>query len=459
MPAGYQAVRFSRAISRSVRSLVPTAAVALAAIVLGAFAPAASAAPRCRDGASPIVVPGSATPLSGASLQALLASIHLGASTPTVPAVPLETLEAPKLAGLLAGLTPIDQLSGLPLTVLPRSTLGAAALEASLQDAIAKAVAAGDTLGQVLSAKGLSPYLGESLTTALGTAVEPAVALLLKESVEEVLAEGLATTSVTALTSSLLNEAAHPTALAEALAESLDAATVQTRTGSLPAPAPVQSITLEELAAQLSLTPDSLAEQLGAPTLVGSTPVTLSQLADGHELALLRGAGGLVAGVLSKATEEAGPLEEVIESVKEAVGGSSGGGTPGGTTLVNSTTGGSTSVVVNPPASPAGAGAPLRAAATLGKLKLISRRVRGTVVTLVLQVPAAGGLRIGASGMRAITRALHGAARVTVRIGLTKARAARLHRRRGRVLKLAVRASFVALGGAKSSVGTRVALR
>jgi hypothetical protein len=482
--AGHQVAGSSRAIRRAVASLISTPAIALAAVVLGAFAAPASAAVRSTSGAAPMVVPGSATVLSGTSLQALLASAHLGASTPTVPAVPLEKLEAPKLAGLLAGLTPINQLTGLPLPGLPPSTLGAAGLNASLQHAIEHAVAAGDTLGQVLSAKGLSTYLGESLMTTLGTAVEPAVTLLLKKTVEEVLAEGLATTSVTALTSSLLNEAARPTTLAETLVGAFDAATVQTRTGSLPAAAPVQSLTLEELATQLSLTRQALAEQLGAPTLPGSAPVTLSQLEGGHELALVRGAGGLIAGVLTNATEEAGPLEEVVEPIKETIEeevtkpveetikgvggglegltgkGGGGGGTPSGTTTITNVAGspGRTTVVLSSPPAPA-TGAGSHAAAATGKIKLISRHVKGAVATLVLSVPSAGRLKIVGNGVRAISRSLLRSQRVTVRVGLTKARAARLHAHRHRSVKVALRASFAPLSGAKSSVATRVALR
>jgi hypothetical protein len=462
--ASHHVVGSSRPASRAAASLISAAAIVLAATALGAFVPATSAAPRSTSAASPIVVPGSATALSGASLQALLASVHLGASTPTVPAVPLDELEAPKLAQLLAGLTPINQLTGLPLPGLPPSTLGAAGLKASLQQGIENAVAAGDTLGQVLSAKGLSPYLSQSLTTALGAAVEPVVAVLLKKSVEEALAEGLATTSVTALTHALLNEAAHPITLAEALVGSFDAATVQTRTGSLPAAAPVQSLTLEELATQLSLTPQALADQLAQPTLPGSTPVTLSPLEGGHELALLSGVGGLTAVLLTKATELPESLEETAAGLPGgAKGGSGGGGAGGGggTTVVNNaSSGGSTTIVAGPPATaPPSAAAPSNAGTTPGRLKLVGHRVKGTVVTLVLQVPAAGRLHVGSSGMRSITRTVRKAARVTVRIALTKARAAQLRRHHPRTLKVTLRASFLALGGAKSSVVTRVVLR
>jgi hypothetical protein len=473
----------SNAARRLGASLISLAALALVATWGCASAGASSTGGAPRAGASPIVVPASATPLSGASLQALLASVHLGASTPSVPAVTLEKLEAPKLAHLLAGLAPINQLAGLSLAGLPPTTLGATGLQTSLLHAIEEAVGAGKTLGQLLSGKGLSPYLATSLTTALKTPVEPVVQLLLKKSVEEVLAEGLATTSVSGLTNALLSEAAQPTTLAEALVASFDAATVHTLAGSAPAAAPVQSLTLGELATQLSLTPQALAEQLGQPTLPVSTPVTLSQLQDGHELALLRGVGAVAAGLLTKATEEAGPLEEIIEPVKETVeekvikpveetikgisgeieggGGKGGGGTPPGTTTITNVAGspGSTTVVLGSPGSGATPSASRPAAAATGKIKLISRHVKGAVATLVLLVPSPGRLNVAGSGMRPVARSLLRSQRVTVRVGLTKARAAWLRGHRHRSLKVGLRASFAPISGSRSAVATRVALR
>jgi hypothetical protein len=477
VPTGLTLAGACSATRRIAVSLLSGATLALVAVLPSAPASASATSGASLGGASPIIVPGSATPLSGSSLQALLAGAHLGPSTPTIPAVSLETLEVPKLAHLLAGLTPIDQLAGLSLLGLPPTTLGAAGLESALQHAIEKAVAAGDTLGQLLSAKGLSPYLGESLTSALGTAVEPAVTLLLKRSVEEVLAEGLATTSVAQLTSSLLGGATHPTALGEALVRSFDAATVQSHAGSLPAAAPVQSLTLEELASQLSLTPHALAEQLGQTpsTLPASTPVTLSQLQDGNELALLRSVGGLTAGVLTPLEEVTEPIKETVEEkvvkpVEETIKGVTGeieglagkaGGAGGGTTTITNVSGapGQTTVVVGSaaPAPPLAGSSPT--AKTTGKIKLISRRVRGAVATLVLSVPSSGRLNVSGSHMRPVARNLLRSQRVTVRIGLSSARAKVLRAHPHRSLKVALRASFAPTSGSRSSLATRVVLR
>jgi hypothetical protein len=456
------------------------AALALLALPTSASAGASSAGGASRAGASPIIVPGSATPLSSPAVQELLSGVPLGSG---LSAVPLSTLDAPALAKLLAALPHISTLATLSNL---GSALGVKGLETSLQHAIEEAVGAGDTLGQLLSAPGLSPALVAGLTTALGTPVEPLVKLLSGgKAVEQVVAEGLATTNVTALSGALLNESEAEPAhhLAQALTKAFNPTTVHTLTGSLPAAAPVQSLTLGELAAQLSLTPKALAEELGQTTtsLPLSTPITLSTLENGKQLGLLRGVAGLAAGVLTKATEEAGPIEEIIEPVKETVeekvikpveetikgvtgeigggGGKGGGGTPGGTTTITNVGGssGSTTNVLGSPGSGTTPGAS-RPAAT-GKIKLISRHVKGAVATLVLLVPSPGRLNVAGSGMRSVARSVLRSQRVTVRVGLTKARAAWLRAHRHRSLKVALRASFAPISGSHSAVATRVALR
>jgi hypothetical protein len=456
--------RVSLAASRNAFPRRTALQLSVLALALVALLPSASAG-ASPTSASPIIVPGSAEALSDAALQELLSGVPLGSGA---SAVPLSTLDAPALAKLLAALPQISTLSTLSNLGTP---LGLGGLETSLRHATEKAVGAGDTLGQLLSGGGLSPGLVESLTTALGTPVEPLVKVLFAgKTVEQVVAEGLAATSVTALTGALLAEAeaqVEPAHLAEALVKSFNPTTVHTTTGSLPSGAPVQSLTLQELAAQLSLTPKALAEQLGqaTTTLPASTPVTLSTLENGQQLALLRGTDGLVGGVLTPLEEVIEPvkekLQETIEPIKEKVegvvsGGSDGGG---GTTTVTNVAGstGPTTVVLNPAAASPAASSPTTAA--IGRIKLISRRVKGAVATLVLWVPSPGRLKVVGSGMRSVWRNLVRSQRVTVRVSLTKARVARLRRRRHRSVKVALRASFAPSAGPRSSVATRVTLR
>jgi hypothetical protein len=456
MQADHHVARFSLAISRAIASFVSTAAVVLAAtvpgaIALAAFAPAASAAQRSTGGASSTVVPGGATALSATSLEELLANVRVGGAG----GMTLGQLEAPVLANQLAAVSGVHALSGLPFLG------GVSGLESALQQAIEKGVSAEAPLGQLLSAKGLAKGLTESLTSAIGSPAEPAVQLLLKKSVEEVLAEGFATTTVAGLLEAQLAQAKNPTQLAGAVMAAANPTTVHTLVGSAPTTEPVESVTLGELAVRLGITPQALAEALGktTATLPASTPAAVSTLQDGRELALLRGVDGLTAGLLTKATELPETLEETVGGVPGGAKGSAGAG--GGTTVVdNTSSGGSTTIVAGSPATAPPSAAPsLHAATPVAKLKLVSRRVKGSAVTLVLQVPAAGRLHVGARGMRSITRTLPRAGRVTVRIGLTKTRAAQWRRHGRRRLNVTLKASFVAVGGAKSSVATRVALR
>jgi hypothetical protein len=456
MQADHHVARFSLAISRAIAPFVSTAAIVLAAtvpgaIALAAFAPAASAAHRSISGASPTVIPGGATALSAASLEELLANVRVGGAGGMTPG----QLEAPVLANQLAAVSGVHALSGLPFLG------GVSGLESALQQAIEKGVSAEAPLGQLLSAKGLAKGLTESLTSAIGSPAEPAVQLLLKKSVEEVLAEGFATTTVAGLLEAQLAQAKNPTQLAGAVMAAANPTTVHTLVGSVPTTEPVESVTLGELAGRLGITPQALAEALGktTATLPASTPAAVSTLQDGRELALLRGVDGLTAGLLTKATELPETLEETVGGVPGGAKGSAGAG--GGTTVVDSTSsGGSTTIVAGSPATAPPSAAPsLHAATPVAKLKLVSRRVKGSAVTLVLQVPAAGRLHVGARGMRSITRTLPRAGRVTVRIGLTKTRAAQWRRHGRRRLNVTLKASFVAVGGAKSSLATRVALR
>jgi hypothetical protein len=456
MQADHHVARFSLAISRAIAPFVSTAAIVLAAtvpgaIALAAFAPAASAAQRSTGGASSTVVPGGATALSATSLEELLANVRVGGAG----GMTLGQLEAPVLANQLAAVSGVHALSGLPFLG------GVSGLESALQQAIEKGVSAEAPLGQLLSAKGLAKGLTESLTSAIGSPAEPAVQLLLKKSVEEVLAEGFATTTVAGLLEAQLAQAKNPTQLAGAVMAAANPTTVHTLVGSAPTTEPVESVTLGELAGRLGITPQALAEALGktTATLPASTPAAVSTLQDGRELALLRGVDGLTAGLLTKATELPETLEETVGGVPGGAKGSAGAG--GGTTVVDSTSsGGSTTIVAGSPATAPPSAAPsLHAATPVAKLKLVSRRVKGSAVTLVLQVPAAGRLHVGARGMRSITRTLPRAGRVTVRIGLTKTRAAQWRRHGRRRLNVTLKASFVAVGGAKSSVATRVALR
>jgi hypothetical protein len=225
------------------------------------------------------------------------------------------------------------------------------------------------------------------------------------------------------------------------------------------------------IALAMSLSPQAVGEALGATTATvpASTPVTVSTLQQGSATELLPPLEEIVKPV----EEVVGPVkekvEETIEPVKEkvegAVGGAptggSGGGSTGGSTTITSVTGvpGAATIVLAPaPGASAPAGAAPSAPAS-GRLKLLSRRVKGRVATLVLAVPSSGRLSIAGSGARSVARELSRSQRVTVRVALTKARAAWLRRHPRSKVVVALHASFAPVSGARSAVATRVSLR
>jgi hypothetical protein len=75
-------------------------------------------------------------------------------------------------------------------------------------------------------------------------------------------------------------------------------------------------------------------------------------------------------------------------------------------------------------------------------LKILSRKVKGRLVVLKVQVPVAGRLTTKGSGLRAVRRTLKRPVIATVKVPLSKAGAKRLRQRRGAHRKLALQISL-----------------
>ena len=90
-----------------------------------------------------------------------------------------------------------------------------------------------------------------------------------------------------------------------------------------------------------------------------------------------------------------------------------------------------------------------------GRIEIVGHRVRGTMATITIQVPAAGRLTIAGGGVRSSTRTIRGARRVTLKVALTRAGTASLHRHRGR-LKIRLKASFKPTSGTGSTTAVTV---
>jgi hypothetical protein len=166
-------------------------------------------------------------------------------------------------------------------------------------------------------------------------------------------------------------------------------------------------------------------------------------LADGRTLGVIEGTKGLDLGTLSGGTLGAGGGSS---GGAGGAGGTGGSGTPGSTTTVPS------SVPSQSSATPARSAKP-----TLAKVKILSRKVKGDVVTLVVQLPAAGKLLVSGRGVKKLSRQVKKAQRLTLRVVATKAEASLLHKHRRRV-SLELEASFTPVSGPSSATGTKVAL-
>jgi hypothetical protein len=230
-------------------------------------------------------------------------------------------------------------------------------------------------------------------------------------------------------------------------------------------------------------TTGSLANSLGVPleTLAGNlgetaegafseVPAVTSQL--GNE--------GQVAGVVAKAKGLAFGLLKPLSEGKEGgsgggsgSGGSGSGGSGGSSGSGGQGTGGAggaggpgnpaggLTVVLNVPTTTAGsAAAPGAAPHTVarkkvGPIRVLSHRVKGGVVTLVLAIPAAGRVTLSGSGLHPRSVHIGKARRLTIRATLTRAGRASLHARRNR-LRVRLKTTFKPVSGASSSAAVTV---
>jgi hypothetical protein len=96
-------------------------------------------------------------------------------------------------------------------------------------------------------------------------------------------------------------------------------------------------------------------------------------------------------------------------------------------------------------------------AKTPARIEILSRKVKGDAITLVVKVSAAGRVSVAGGGVKTVSEQAEEAERVTLRTVLTKAGIASL-RKHGHRLKLALRASFEEVAGAGASATTTVAV-
>jgi hypothetical protein len=197
--------------------------------------------------------------------------------------------------------------------------------------------------------------------------------------------------------------------------------------------------TAEQLESALGTTPAKLAEELGVPESVLNTLT-------GIELPL--GISGLLTALVGKEGVTIGTLPP-----NETVPGSGGSSS---NTSTSSTTNSSTSTTVSP-APTATTTAAAGTTVTLGKVKILSHKVKGHTLTLVVKTPSPGKLTVTAAHAKRVSKKVAKAGTTTLKVPLTKAGIASA--KRHHKLNVQVKVAFKPTSGAASSAVTRAHFR
>lgn len=398
------------------RWLSATAAATLTCCLLAAL-PTASAS----------AAPPSITAVEAAQVRALLDQVGLG------------TLGTEELVEALEGL---PQLEGINPSVLKEALTGT----------IEALIAEGADLGELLESPASVAQLEESLKQALGP-LSGLLETLLGGNPASKLTEALGSLSSGEVVGSILASSGEPEkVIAEALG-SVPGSQLQEAIGSLPTGEPFSKGTVEELAGQAGVTPQALAEELGASSeeLPPTAMALTGALANGTKLGVVKTVSGLGMALLGSAEElEGGGGKEGGGGSSGGTGGSAGSGGSGGS-------GGNTTIVVQAPGasrSPAGA-----AVSAARRIRILSHHVHGHTLTVVVATPSAGIVSLTGKGVRPTHRRAVGTGTLTLRTTLTRAAASALRKHRRSRLQLAVRVAFKPTTGPSSSTSTRTVFR
>jgi hypothetical protein len=383
--------------------------------------------------------PGRLRLLAGAALAALtFAALAVLPTEPAQASTPTVTVPSPSELEAALGKTPLQTLNrqqlAEDLSHLPAfEGLEAAKLEEALGKTIEALLGKGANLEELLKGGEGATILREKLKEVLGL-LEPQLETLLGGNPRSKLAEALQSSGAKELLGKLLSGSPEPQALIGQILAALGPERLQSLLGSALAGEPFSKTTVERLAQQLGTTSQALAEKFGASAgeLPAAAMALTAPLRNGEKIGVLNGVGGMTLGV--------------IKGAGEAVGGAGGTGGTG-----SPSPGAGTTTVTIASSSPAPSGAGNAAAVKVGKLRVISHRVRGQHATVVVEVPAAGSLAAAGRGLHSIRRETSRAERVTLQASLTRAGSSSL-RRHHRRLKVPFKVAFQPVGGGSSSV-------
>ncbi len=401
--------------------------------------------------------------------------------------LPLKDLSAAQLAHYLAELEGISVLAELKLGLLSHKELGAGGLEESLLKAIEQ-LGPGAKLGELANIKGLLPALEAALEGKLGGLLSVLLGAL--PGAGSGLESALGSLSLEQLVGSLLSSAKPQEQIADELSSlagglfgelgtegKLKGLLGAELTGGF-APKSVR-----EVAEELKSTPAAISKELGQTTsqLPETATMLTAPLTEGKLAGLAPAIKGLALGLLGGGSPEgegggkgssgegsgngsgsgSGGSGEgkgsggAGEGSGSGSGGSGGQGGPGGTGSGGST--GTTTILLTPPGAPSTQGAAAKGA--LGKVGVLSHRVRGHLATIVLRVPAAGTVTLAGRGLHTTSRQAAKAERLTLSASLAKATAASLHRGHHHRLPIKLKVSFKPTSGSSSSATVTVTFR
>jgi hypothetical protein len=406
----------------------------------------------------------------GAGLTVVPAAGAAGVTPALTPPVSVSALPTSKVEEVLSGV-PLKDLSTTQLSEVLSRLPGFDALPvSSLRAALAKTIEGlegkGDTLGQLLSspelASGLEAQLKKLLSFSELTALE--LPLLLEgKTLSGVLGEVLGSAGARQVLGGLLSSSGEPKQLLEQVLAAVNPGKLQGLLGSTLSGEPVTTGTVEELAGQLGTNSEGLAKDLNTTSsqLPSKAMALTAPLTDGKAMGAFDALEGLDLGLLGstheKTPEGGGGGSGGSGSGGSGGSGSGGSGANGGAGGAGGSSGapGGTTVVVSLPAQ-GGSSLGSTTSGALAKVRILSRKVKGDAVTLVLDVPAVGSVLVSGKGVRSVREQADRAERVTVRAVLTKAGVASL-RKRHRRLEVKLEVSFTPISGSSSSAATTVA--
>jgi len=382
------------------------------------------------------------------------AALAAGLAVPTrasaAEAVEVSAIKTPEVEKILAGV-PLEDISAADLSeILAKfpALEGLPLIGPQLKAAIELLAAKGGTLGQLL--KGEGGGLSGLITGALGSV-----------KAREALGELLSAPGVQPekLVGELLEQPSPEGRLKEVLGTGLSSE-------------PFSKSTVEELAGKAGTSAEGLAKELGttAEKLPANAIALTAPLKGGKTLGVLDGLEGIDLGTLtnpggsggsggSGSSGGSGGSGSAGGSGGSGSGGSGSSGGSGGSGGNGGSAGGapgSTTVVIDEPTAQSASVPGSGAAATLRRVRIVSRKVKGDAVTVIVQVPAAGRVALSGTGLRSARRQADAAERLTLRSVLTRTGAAslRAHHRR---LKVTLRISFKPVAGSSSAASTTIA--